>query len=726
MADSRKTKKGHVAEVRTSQSRKPKLERVSPRIARRKKPEAKRKTGIDILGDVPWGTHFCLFYQSKQDLIDILVPYFKAGLENNEFCMWVTSEPLSGKEAEKAARKTLPDFDGYLKAGQIEIVPHNKWYLKDGSFDLRRVLNAWIDKLDWALAKDYDGIRVTGNMGWLEKKDWKKFADYEAEVNNAIGKYRMLAICTYCLDKCAAPEVIDVVSSHQFALIRQEGDWRIIESSEHKKVEEALRETRDYLEKLVDHSNVPVIVWDPKFRVTRFNRAFERLTGYTADEVIGHKLTILFPKATREESLKNIKRTLSGEYWKSVEIPILCKNKQVRLALWNSANIYDEDGTTLLATIAQGQDITERKKAEEKLRNERNRLIGVFEAMEDGVYIVNQQHDIQYVNPVLEKDFGPWQGRKCYTYFHDRKEVCPWCRNDDVFAGKTVRWEWYSFKNQKTYDLIDTPLRNPDGSISKLEIFRDITEFKQMEQRERERQAEVAHCARLSTIGEMASALAHELNQPLCAIASHAKGALRMMKSGGWDSDELLDAMEEAGTQAERAGEIIRRMTRLVHKKGPHRSSVNIENVIDEAISLIEHEARLRGTTIRQVELSEKPPMLGVDRIQIEQVLVNLLRNSFEAMDSINKSKRRITIEVSTDENDTVQVAVSDAGKGFPAENIERIFEPFFTTKSQGLGIGLSISRSIIEAHGGRIWAEHNRAGGATFRFTLPTGKETS
>ncbi len=126
--------------------------------------------------------------------------------------------------------------------------------------------------------------------------------------------------------------------------------------------------------------------------------------------------------------------------------------------------------------------IAERVRAEEALRLERDNLINILEAMEDGVYIVNQQYDIQYVNPVLQGDFGPFEGRKCYAYFHDREEVCPWCKNRDVFAGKTVQWEWYSSKNQRTYDLIDTPLRNADGSMSKLEIFRDITERKRAEE----------------------------------------------------------------------------------------------------------------------------------------------------------------------------------------------------------------------------------------------------
>ncbi len=276
--------------------------------------------------------------------------------------------------------------------------------------------------------------------------------------------------------------------------------------------------------------------------------------------------------------------------------------------------------------------------------------------------------------------------------------------------------------------LEEKPQRN-EGPFSKeernlinavAEFLETITEFKLMEQHERKHREEIAHFARLSTIGEMSSALAHELNQPLCAIATHAEGALRMMKSGDWDSNELLEAMEEAGTQAERAGKIIRRIANLVRKKEPHRSGVSIGEIIGETINLIEYEARLKGITIKWVEPSENPPMLEIDRIQIQQVLVNLLHNSFEAMKNVDQSKRQISIEVSTDENDMVQVVVSDTGCGLSTESADKIFEPFFTTNSQGLGIGLSISRSIIEAHGGRIWTESNPAGGATFRFTLP------
>jgi PAS domain S-box-containing protein len=206
-----------------------------------------RNSGIDVIGSVPWGTHFCQFYQTKQDLIEILVPYFKAGLENNEFCMWITSEPLMVSEAQEAMRKAVKDFDEYLRQGQIEVIPYHEWYLLGGKFNDDRVLAGWVSKLEQALARGYSGLRLTGNTFWLERNHWRAFTEYEAKVNDVIGKYNMLALCTYCLDKCDGAAVIDVVKNHQFALIKQKGKWDIIESAIYKQTKQALRESEEDL-----------------------------------------------------------------------------------------------------------------------------------------------------------------------------------------------------------------------------------------------------------------------------------------------------------------------------------------------------------------------------------------------------------------------------------------------------------------------------------------------
>ena len=196
-----------------------------------------RKTGIAPVSDVPWGTHLCLFYESAEDLADVLVPYFKAGLENNEFCMWVTSEPLGVEDAARLLQKAVPNLRQFVEDGQIEILDYSQWYTRSGTFEADRVLQGWIEKDNQALRKGFDGLRLTGNTFWLQQRDWKDFMAYEATVDRVIGQHRMIALCCYPLEKCGAPEVIDVVSTHQSALIRRAGRWETIESGQRKRAE---------------------------------------------------------------------------------------------------------------------------------------------------------------------------------------------------------------------------------------------------------------------------------------------------------------------------------------------------------------------------------------------------------------------------------------------------------------------------------------------------------
>ena len=180
-----------------------------------------RDSGIDIIGEIPWGTHFCQFYQTKEDLMDILIPYFKAGLENNELCVWITSQPLEVEEAKEAMRSAVLDIDIYLDKGQIEIIPYTNGYLKKGIFDPDIVVNSWIEKISQALARGYDGLRAAGDNRWVEKEGWIGFVDYENKVDAVIDKHNVIALCPHYLDMCSTAETIDVVSNHQFALIKR-------------------------------------------------------------------------------------------------------------------------------------------------------------------------------------------------------------------------------------------------------------------------------------------------------------------------------------------------------------------------------------------------------------------------------------------------------------------------------------------------------------------------
>ncbi|MBI4865303.1 MAG: MEDS domain-containing protein [Candidatus Riflebacteria bacterium] len=191
--------------------------------------DERRDSGISLVGALPWGTHFCQFYQTKQDMADIVVPYFRAGLEHNELCIWVTSEALTAEEAREAMARDVPDFQSYARRGQVEIFPHTEWYLLGGRFDLDRTLKMWIEKHDQALARGYEGLRVSGTPYWIDnKKDWDDFACYEAQINKVIGGTKLLVLCTYSLLKCGVVEILDVVRNHEFALAMNQGKWQIV------------------------------------------------------------------------------------------------------------------------------------------------------------------------------------------------------------------------------------------------------------------------------------------------------------------------------------------------------------------------------------------------------------------------------------------------------------------------------------------------------------------
>jgi PAS domain S-box-containing protein len=215
--------------------------------------EELKNSGTNIMGDVPRGTHLCQFYQKKEDLTDILVPYFKAGLENNEFCLWITSHPLEVGEAIESLRKTIPEIDIYLEKKQIEIVPSTNWYLKAGVFDSEIVFNKWILKLDQALASGYKGLRAAINTSWLEKENWDDFIALEKKIETNLGKQQIISLCSYFLDMCSGTDTIDLTFNYQYSLVKREGKWENIKNfgwkntAECKKAEDALNQNEQHI-----------------------------------------------------------------------------------------------------------------------------------------------------------------------------------------------------------------------------------------------------------------------------------------------------------------------------------------------------------------------------------------------------------------------------------------------------------------------------------------------
>ena len=288
----------------------------------------------------------------------------------------------------------------------------------------------------------------------------------------------------------------------------------------------------------------------------------------------------------------------------------------------------------------------------------------------------------------------------------------------DISPPAMVNGEFHDAVNDRWYVLHSHPLGWMDGRSASLCVLTDVTE----ERRAREliaKHRDAAHrTARLIALGEFASAVAHELNQPLAAIATYNHSCMRMLQSGNAEPDELLQAMHICRDQAKRAGRIIQRLRGLLRHPGPALAEQDLNELVAAVLELSEPGAREAGVSFERA-LSAHPPVVRADRLLIEQAALNLVRNAVEAVQELPPERRRVTVATRVEPDGSATLAVSDLGDGVPAEVTERLFDPFVTTKRGGLGLGLSICRSVVEAHGGTIRHEVI-SNGARFAFTLP------
>jgi PAS domain S-box-containing protein len=511
--------------------------------------------------------------------------------------------------------------------------------------------------------------------------------------------------------------------------------------TERKRIENVLRETSDYLENLLNYANAPIIVWDPEFKITKFNHAFEHLSGYKAEEVLGKHLSTLFPENGREESLTEIQHTLAGEQWEGVEIPILRKDGDVRTVLWNSANIHAADGTTLMATVAQGQDITERKQLEEKLHQSERKYRSLYETSIDGIVSVDMEGRITECNDAYAHMLGYSKDElKTTTYQHLTPEK--WHQKDEEITREQVMKRGHS-------ELFEKEYFRKDGSILPISIrvwlirdekwkpagmwgiVRDITRSKQLENElkrhsehlERlveERTKKLKDAERLAAIGETAAMVGHDIRNPLQTVEGAiylAKEEIKALPSRTQEIsniEEMLNAIEEETTYVNK---IVSDLQDYARPLEPQLEETATQQLINGALATMQIPPGIEVS----VTVEQDCGTMIVDLTMMKRILTNLITNALQAMP--NGGKLTITASKKQDE---VHISVQDTGQGIPDENKARIFQPLFSTKAKGQGFGLAVIKRLVEAHNGSIAFDSEIGKGTTFTMAIPLAKEAN
>lgn len=481
-----------------------------------------------------------------------------------------------------------------------------------------------------------------------------------------------------------------------------------------------------YLAQIVQSASDAVIGYSCDGITRSWNRAAEMMLGYAADEVVGEPLAALIslcvPPERAAEEQDIFERAVSGEAVSPYETVRITKDHQIVHVSASVSPIRSAEGK-IVGVSGTLRDISERKVLEQQ-----RALLGlVVESSNDAIYTVALDGMIMSFNRAAEELFGYSAeeiiDRSILRLVPTDREAEERTFLEAAAAGRSMR-RHESVRLNKDGTLIDvsitvSPIRDSDGRmIGIAKTVRDITERRANEARLQELRDELSHVARITEMTHVSTGIAHELNQPLGAILNYANAVKHLAETGDpMTLDKITESASKIAEQANRTGQIIRRLRNFVEKRKTNRVVEDINLIVEEAVALGLIGARSANITTR-LSLAPDAPAVLADRVQIQQVLVNLLRNAVEAM--AESPKRELTLTTAPVTGNAVKVVVADTGTGIPEEIAERLFKPFVTSKPDGMGIGLAISHSIIEAYGGRLVALSNPGGGTQFQFTLP------
>lgn len=484
----------------------------------------------------------------------------------------------------------------------------------------------------------------------------------------------------------------------------------------------------DRLGALLNAAVDPVILIDQLGRITHFNRAAELAFGYTAFEVAGKNVSLLMSHPYREQHDGYLQR-----YLETGERHIIGIGREVSARRRNgetfpvelSVGEFSSNGEHGFVGLLR--DITLRKQQEEDIRRTTEELRLIFENTPTAVTITDVDGRIVNANRACEALLG-YSSTELFGRLHtDLTHEDDHNAIRDGFNCLTSEHEvfrqevrYFTSGGHMLYALLKAGVAR-DIQGRPLMIICEIIDRSALFAAEREAELmrnELAHVSRISTLGEMISSIAHEINQPLAAISTYAGAARRLVGEGMAEPQELISVLEKIAAQAQRSGQVIRSLRSLASKRDAVREPVDCNAVILEVSRLVEFDLRARGWRLLLTSNPGLPAVTG-DTVQIQQVLLNLIRNAVEAMED-SATADFVAVDASSPEDYWIEIRVSDSGPGVPKSDRERLFEPFYTTKTKGMGLGLSICRSIAVAHGGDLLCRDNERGGAEFIMRLP------
>jgi len=531
-----------------------------------------------------------------------------------------------------------------------------------------------------------------------------------------------------------------ILGALSFAQVREERNWPetvisclqliaqvFADTLSRKRADEALRKSEERLSLAADSAEIGLWSVDIATGYLWNSPSSFRLLGLDPGIDLTEELffSLVHPDDRERLRKKMTEVVLSGTEDR-VEYRIIRPDGTLRWLITRAHAYYTSSGKPDRLT-GVSLDITDRKQMEQQIWTSAEEWQHTFDSVQDQIMILDGDFRVVRVNASALSFLGlPLErilGKHCFTLIHGTSNplaACPLARMMETKRQEET--EWYDEKTQSWFNVSVAPIFDDHGQITRVvHMIRDVTQHKKAEAEAFNARRELLRTERLLRMGELTASLAHELNQPLTSILSNSRAALRFLEAGRLETNQLREILEDIARDDKRAGDIIRSLRSMVKPEEGEQEPISINDVLNEASSLFHSEAVIRNIRI-ETDCANPLPPANINKIQILQVLINLMMNAAESMLD-GPEGRKIVLRTRAIDGRAVQVAVRDFGPGVEEEDLSKLFEPFFTTKRSGLGMGLSLSRSIIEAHGGHIWVENNPDRGATFYFDLPAGR---